>query len=375
MKRARSAKMQARLLAGTALAGALAAGLGFSAGEAVALPLGPAVAGSTHPGSATFDFSVAKTLNINQTARRVVIDWSSFDISSGETVNFNQAAADWVAFNRIGGSASALGGPTTIDGSLNATGGVWLFTQGGLLIGSNARINVGSFVGATGQVDPTNLNQLLLPDPHLPGFYTTAIAGGRGSGGEILTVQPGAQINAAKGFVALQAETLVQGGAITASDGVAYEAVQTASITYTGNASGQQIHAVTATPVPGQDRPSFSHTGSTAAGWVGVDAPSAAIDPGYHGMINLDGVIQATGIKPGSGNGGVVLMAGSDLGPAQTAYNGATIGVDASGAAITSTHSLVVRADSLSLGAATLSAPLDVSAYGDISLTGPVPWT
>ena len=371
MKRALSAGRQARLLAGTALA----AGLILNSGAALALPLGPAVAGSSHPGSATFDFSIAKTLNVNQTARRVVIDWSSFDISSGETVNFNQGAADWVAFNRIAGSATTAGGPTTINGSLNATGGVWLFTQGGLLIGSDARINVGSFVGATGQVDPTNLNQLLLPDPHLPGFYTVAIPSSPGQGVETLTVQPGAQINAAKGFVALQAETMVQGGTITAADGVAYEVAQTGSITFTGNAGGQQIHAVSATPVSGQDRPSFSHTGSTSAGWVGLDAPSASVDPSYHGMINLDGVIQATGIKPGSGNGGVVLMAGSDLGPAQTGYNGATLGLDASGAAITSTHSLVVRTDSLLLGAATLGASLDLSAYGDISLAGPATTT
>ncbi len=341
----------------------------MGAGGATALPTGPTVAGKTTPGNATFDFSVAQALTVNQTARRVVIDWRSFDISSGETVTFRQSAADWIAFNRIAAPS------TTIDGALNATGGVWLFTPGGLVIGANARVNVGSFVAATGLTDPTNLNQFLKQDPTQPGLYTTTIQGSPGAGVESLTVQSGAEINAANGFVVLQSETLVQDGAVTAADGVSYLAAQTGSITYTGNASGQQLRSVSAVPIAGQDRPSFSHGGSTSAAWVGVDAPGGALEPGYRGVINLDGVIQATGIKPGSGNGGVVLLAGGDLGPAEPGYDGASIGVDASGASITATNALVVRSDSAILGDATLGGPLDVATYGDITLAGSIATT
>jgi filamentous hemagglutinin family protein len=338
---------------------------------APALPQGPTIAGSTAPPGASFDTSVANTLNVNQSASRVVIDWRSFDIGAGGTVNFNQASPAWIAFNRVlVDPSTGLSPLSMIDGALNAQGGVWLFSTGGILFGPNAVVNVGTFAGVTGPLSNNDISQLL--NPNANGVTSVSVDPPIGPGAEDVTVQSGAQISALSGFVWLQAETMVQNGAIAALDGVGYAVAETGAIQFTTTPFGQQIVSEGVMVVPGQDRPSFSHAGSTSAAWVGIDTPGGALQAGYHTLINLGGEITATGIKPGTGDQGVVLLVGGNLGPAYPNYSGSSIGVDASSATINATNGMFVWTDSAKLGRVTLGAPLDVETYGDLALTAPV---
>jgi filamentous hemagglutinin len=357
--RTRMSALRASLLTTTAAA-CLAAGL---AGQAVALPVGPVVTGPVgNPGAATFAFQ-ANQLDVNQTVPLAVINWTSFNVANGETVNFNLPNAGSIAFNRIPANA-----PITMNGALNSNGGVWLLSPGGLIIGSNAKVNVGSFVGLAGTIG-TDITPYLQQDvAQPPNHYTIKVTGILGAGKNV-TVLPGAQIRASSGFVALQGEQIVQNGDIIASDAVSFIVGQTGQITYEVSAAGQRLAIVQAGGAPAKtptstQQPRLDHGGSSKGLWVSVDATTGALAPGFTGLINLDGVVQATGVKPGSANGGVVLLAGSD-------QSASSINVDTAGASITSNGSLVVRSDSAVLGAATVGG-LDVSTFGGVSLAAPI---
>src|SRR5262249_52430259 len=86
---------------------------------------------------------------VTQTDSRGLIRWNSFTIANGETLTFNQPGATSIAFNVV---APVSGAPplADIEGSLKANGGVWLYDPGGVLIGPNAHVDVGSFLATTG---------------------------------------------------------------------------------------------------------------------------------------------------------------------------------------------------------------------------------
>jgi len=357
---------------GILLTASAALALAAGAARAVVLPQGPVVAGASGGGGATFNYGVAGLLTVNQSASRVVIDWRSFSIGAGGTVNFSQASPDWIAFNRVDlDPATGLSPLSTISGTLNARGGVWLFSTGGILFGPGAVVDVGAFAGLTAPLGAAGgLSQLL--NPGSGGLTSVSLDPPIASGVESITVQNGARITANSGFVVLQSETMTQNGAISAFDGVDYTISESGQIVFSTTAGGQQLQSADATIVPGVDRPSFSHGGVTRAAWVGVDAPGGALKPGYHGVINLGGQIEASGVKPGSGGDGVVLLVGDDLGPAFPGYTGSSIGLDASGATIQAAGGLSITTDSVRLGATTLGGALDVQTYGGVTLAGAV---
>lgn len=47
-----------------------------------------------------------KSMEVNQSTKRVAIDWSNFDIAKDERVNFKQPDASAVALNRVTGDAN-----------------------------------------------------------------------------------------------------------------------------------------------------------------------------------------------------------------------------------------------------------------------------
>lgn len=86
----------------------------------------------------------AATMNINQTTARAIAQWNTFSISSGATVNVAQPSASSVLLNRvIGGEAS------TIAGSLNANGRVFLVNPAGVTFSKGSSISVGGLVAST----------------------------------------------------------------------------------------------------------------------------------------------------------------------------------------------------------------------------------
>lgn len=305
------------------------------AGAAAALPTGGVVYDST-PGSPTTFTPGSGTLDINQGGERVVIDWTTFDIASGETVTFNQGGADWIAFNRVNPSNLS-----TIDGNLNATGQVWLFSPGGLLFGPNAQVNTGSFVGSTAQLLDGDVAAALTTDSVT--LSPLALANGAD-----LTVSSGASINADSGFVVLLGETIVQNGTIVSdNDAVWYGVAQGGQVNFTSNPGlGPDLNESTVAGVAGQ-QPSLTQgsTGVTTAGtWVGVSTPSTTAS-GWSTSINLGGSIQASGAQPGGP--GVIIITGDDGTMDLTTPD---VHVDTSAGTITSVEDVYISATTITTG-------------------------
>ncbi len=92
------------------------------------------------------------TVEVRQDSQRLIIDWDSFDIEAGETTRFVQPGADAVVLNRVTGG----GGLSSILGTLEANGQVFLINPAGVLIGNGATVNVHSFVATTADISNQN---------------------------------------------------------------------------------------------------------------------------------------------------------------------------------------------------------------------------
>ncbi|MBT2321701.1 filamentous hemagglutinin N-terminal domain-containing protein [Variovorax paradoxus] len=83
-------------------------------------------------------------LGIAQGTQRAIIDWQGFSIGPGHAVNIAQPGAASVLLNRVTGNELS-----TIAGSLNANGRVFLVNPHGVLFGNGASVNVGGLVAST----------------------------------------------------------------------------------------------------------------------------------------------------------------------------------------------------------------------------------
>src|SRR5512146_368961 len=113
---------------------------------------GPALAGGALPaggqyvaGQGTIAGS-ANALTINQSTTHGIINWQGFSIGAGNRVQFNNGSG--ATLNRVTGNNLSQ-----IDGSLSATGSVYLINPQGVVIGPGGRVVTnGSFVASTRDV-------------------------------------------------------------------------------------------------------------------------------------------------------------------------------------------------------------------------------
>jgi len=164
-----------------------------SAGGAYALPVGGAVSA----GSATIG-SGGGTTTITQASQNAAINWQSFNIGTGETVNFVQPNGSATALNRVLGAD-----PSSILGSLNANGKVFLVNPNGIVFGQGASVNVGGLVGSTRGISDSDF---------MAGHYNFE---GDGAG----SVVNHGSINAKGGSVALLGANVSNQGVIQAQMG------------------------------------------------------------------------------------------------------------------------------------------------------------
>lgn len=314
-------KVRSKIMKSRFRLGASAAALTWAvASAAAALPTNPVIFDSSQgggPGAATFTPSTG-SLTIDQFHERVVIDWTSFDIAAGETVTFNQGGANWIAFNRVD-----VNTPTTIDGNLFGNGSVWIFSPAGLLFGPNANVNVGSFFAGIGDLDNFQANEAMgLSDDQV--FINWMQAVNTNS----LVVQQGAQITGTD-FVILQGAQISMDGDVTSSGGVGFIVSEGGDVTFDStNPSGLSLVDFWGAWDPaGRGQPSFSHGGNTTGAWIELET-AWLFDANYQAVINLDGVVTATGVNA-SNNLGVLISVG-DAGAGAFA-NGGTVRVEITG--------------------------------------------
>ncbi len=115
----------------------------------ISVVAGPAIAGAALPaggqfvaGSGTVQ-SAGAGMTVTQSSNHGIIDWNSFSIGSANAVQFNNGTG--ATLNRVTG-----GNLSQIDGSLSATGSVYLINPQGVVVGPGGKIVTnGSFVAST----------------------------------------------------------------------------------------------------------------------------------------------------------------------------------------------------------------------------------
>jgi filamentous hemagglutinin family protein len=151
------------------------------------------VDGTVVAGSATITREAA-SMTIHQSSPNVALNWQSFNIGSGQRVDFVQPDSSSVALNRVLGAD-----PSSILGSLNANGKVFLVNPNGIVFGQGASVNVGGLVASTLDINDADF---------MAGKYRFT-----GNGG---TVRNEGSINADGGHVALLGATVSNQGLIVA---------------------------------------------------------------------------------------------------------------------------------------------------------------
>jgi filamentous hemagglutinin family protein len=151
--------------------------LGLCPGQpAVAAPQDGAVAA----GTATITQQGLAT-TIQQSSDRAIINWRGFSIGADELVRFIQPSARSATLNRVtGAQMSSLLGP------IEANGQVFLINPNGILIGAGARIDVGSLIATTSNLEDRDFvaGRLQFTQPGKPGAgivnagHITAAEGG-----------------------------------------------------------------------------------------------------------------------------------------------------------------------------------------------------
>ncbi|KWF30679.1 hypothetical protein WL88_23570 [Burkholderia diffusa] len=81
---------------------------------------------------------------VNQKTDKMVVHWGDMNVAAHETLNFAQPSKAAAVLNRVIGAD-----PTQILGALNASGRVFIVNPNGILIGNQAKINVGSLVASS----------------------------------------------------------------------------------------------------------------------------------------------------------------------------------------------------------------------------------
>ncbi|MFI5349007.1 MAG: filamentous hemagglutinin N-terminal domain-containing protein, partial [Elusimicrobiota bacterium] len=156
--------------------------------------------GQVIAGSASIS-SRGNTLSVIQTSNNAIINWHGFSISQGELTQFQQPSAASAVLNRVTG-----GDPSSIYGTLQANGKVFLINPNGIMVGPTGVINTQSFIASTLDVD----NAQFMAGGGLV-FAGSSLAGIINAG----------KINALGGDVLLIAHTVQNTGQMVAADGTA----------------------------------------------------------------------------------------------------------------------------------------------------------
>ena len=92
------------------------------------------------------DVAVSTTptqMTVSQTTTHGIVNWNSFSIGAGQGVHFNNGTG--ATLNRVTGLTASQ-----IDGTLSATGSLFLLNKNGIIIGADGRVLTGgAFVGST----------------------------------------------------------------------------------------------------------------------------------------------------------------------------------------------------------------------------------
>ena len=269
------------------LSGLFAIGLGCSTGWAN--PKG----GSVVTGGVTIAPG-EKSLTINQTSNKAIVNWQSFSIGAGEKTRINLPSSLSTILNRVVGAD-----PSLIAGQLSSNGKVYLINPNGIVVGPNGRIDTGAFIAST----------LNVPDSAFMRGGGMTFKGDSGAGIKVF-----GRITATDGDVVLVAAVVDNQGRIAAPNG---QAILGAGGQFYYVPDGQSDIVIQAPPDTGAA--SVNNDGTIAA----ASAQLKAAGNPYALAINNGGTVSATAVRE---IGGRVVLDGGAGDTVNTGTIGARIG-------------------------------------------------
>ncbi|WP_236617853.1 beta strand repeat-containing protein [Rhodopirellula europaea] len=158
-------------------------------------------------------------MNVNAATNRAIVNWDSFNVGAGSTANFNLPDANSAILNRV----TSPGMPSTIAGTLNSNGNVFLVNPSGIVVSGSGMVNTNGFTASTFDVS----NQNFMNGGALA-FTRDEGAGDIVNNGTIVTGSGGAHLIASNiannGTIESHGGniTLSSGGSVTLDNGVTY---------------------------------------------------------------------------------------------------------------------------------------------------------
>ena len=220
--------------------------------------------------------------NINQTAPRAAINWTSFNVDKGESVNFT-VPNNGATLNTVTGNAL-----TTIKGTVMSNGTLYLVNPNGIVFEASSKVTAQNFVATTGTIDTTKFMENKSGEKltlGLPTAYSTIDLRGK------ITV-------ADRGVIGIFAPIVDNSGTITAKLGsVNLAGAQVTTIDFIGD--GLMNFEVGNDASNAQYHNSINNSGTITANGGTVTMTAR----GYNGVVN--GVINSGTI---TANGGTVTM-------------------------------------------------------------------
>jgi filamentous hemagglutinin family protein len=247
----------------------------------IAAPIG----GEVQSGNATISHSGTVT-TINQTSQHAGVDWQSFNVGSNETVNFIQPNSSSSTLNRIHDQD-----PSSILGSVNSNGHVYLSNPNGFIFGANSNINVGAFLATTSEISEFNDGQISLSNP-----------------GEGFIISDGNITSSAEGFIGFFAPSITNNGQLNSPHGDILLTNANQGTLYLPDSAGigfivDSLESLN--PI------GISNSGNIKAEGGQVLLTSAAIDSTFRNAVNNEGIINVSSIENDGGTIRILASRGS----------------------------------------------------------------
>lgn len=265
------------------------------------------------------------TTTINQSSQHASIDWNNFNVDTNESVNFIQPNASSTTLNRIHDQ-----NPSTILGSVNANGKVFLANPNGFIFGANSQINTGAFIAASSEITSFDNNTLTLTQP---------------GSGEI--INNGVITSKENGYIGFFAPAITNNGELNSPKGEIVLTNKSHGTLYLPDSAGIgfSIDSLSSLEPIGMSKTGIDNNGQIKASGGQVLLTSDAIDSTLLDAINNDGIINVSGIEQDGGKikilatQGSIRQSGSLIADAKNNGNGGEIILIAEEAMTHSGHS------------------------------------
>jgi len=246
------------------------------------LPQGGSVVG----GSATIGKPANNALTITQSSPNAVVNWNSFSIGQPNTVTFNQPSSSSAILNRDTGNT-----PSTIAGTIQANGQVYLVNPNGIAITPSGTVNVGGgFVAST----------LGIRDRDFLSGKRTFTGNGRSA-----AVSNAGSINVGRGgFAALLGGTVSNEGRINVPLGkVGLGSGESITLDLAGDGF-MQVAVPTAATTNGR-KALVDVSGRISAAGGSIELKAATVKQAIRDAVNVSGTLSARSV---SGHSGAIVL-------------------------------------------------------------------